>query len=118
MALANAIAGGEEVVQGSFEITDEVTEFSVTGLGFTPTSVIVCEDEFGEVKKRTCGWIRTDILSMHLRYNADTSILPSISGQSADNNNTFISILDDGFTIKQSNAKSPIVAKKYNYIAW
>ena len=90
----------------------------MTGLGFTPTSVIVCEDEFGAVKKRTCGWIRTDILSMHLRYNTDTSTVPSIASQTTENNDTFISILDDGFTIKQSSANYPIVAKKYNYIAW
>ena len=118
MEFVKEIAGGEDVTHGSFVVTEETSEFAVNGLGFSPTSVIVCEDEFGALKKRTCAWILTDIISVCMRYNTETSITPSIFSPTVENKNEFLSILEDGFTIKQINFNYPIVAKRYNYIAW
>ena len=118
LQLAKMLSGGDELVQGSFEVTEETLEFTVDGLGFSPTGLIVCEDVFETVKKRTCGWMVTDIISFHLRYTTDTAANPAVLNQIPTNQNAFVAILQDGFTVRSASSNFPITPKIYNYIVW
>ena len=118
LEIAKNIAGGEAVVQGSFTVTEETNAFTVTGLGFEPTNIIVNENEFEAIKKRTSCWISTDAFSAIGRYQTDTAANPAILNTATANNNTFVELFEDGFTVKQASNSYPIAAKNYNYIVW
>lgn len=82
---------------GSFEVAEECDSYEVSGLGFAPTNVIVCEEQFKVGNVNMATWVYTDVFSCQLRYTAKGAVQPAIINQVAGkaNNKNFLELTED-----------------------
>ena len=97
---------------GTFTISEDVTQYSFTGLGFRPKLFIVKGSIGVAGNARTSYWVKNSytgesITCCHKSTNASITTVTSANYSSFD---------ADGFTVKQY-LTNPLVAGTYNYIA-
>lgn len=114
-AIVNVSSGGGlKVAEGTFTLTDSLTEYTVTGLDFTPRLVIVTGTTLGTQNPvRTAHWYRNSAFNAGqvVSYKSATSVSPTLAIS-----NNYCTLNADGFKIKQY-LTYPLIADTYSWIA-